>query len=176
MFYPTLYAFIPYARCASSQSGRLLSLDVLLAGMRQVPWVKIIHYGVFGVLMIAASAYFILKPPFVNPMADPGAADAMALVQTHRAQQAPTIRQAIDERVKALADQGRGVRLGEWRVEREAPGIYVVRITVREQITMEWFERNYLWRVDVQNRRVEPLTLPATTVMPRDGDGENEST
>src|SRR5579885_2589915 len=106
--------------------------------MRQLPWVKIIHYGVFGILMIAATAYFIFKPPFVNPLADPGAAEAMALVQTHRAQHAPTIRQAIDERVKMLSEQGRGVRLGEWRVEREAPGIYVVRVTVREQTTVEW--------------------------------------
>jgi len=74
-----------------------------------LPWVKIVHYGVFGLLAIGAIAYVLLRPPFLDPMSDPEAAEAMALVQTHRAQQSPTIRQAISERVKVLSDKGRGV-------------------------------------------------------------------
>jgi len=129
-------------------------------------WVKIIHYAIYALLAIGAIGYMILKPPFVDPMSDPEAAEAMALVQTHRAQQAPTIRQAITDRVKGLSEKGQGVKLQEWRVEREPPYNYLVRVSIREQVTVEWFERNYLWRVDVAKRTITPLTIPASTVMP----------
>ena len=130
------------------------------------PWVKIIHYGVFGLLAVGAVAYVLFRPSFLDPMSDPEAAEAMALVQTHRAQQSPTIRQAISERVKGLSDKGRGVNLREWRVGREPSGTYLVRVSIREEVTVEWFERNYLWRVDVAKRSVIPLTIPASTLMP----------
>lgn len=131
-------------------------------------WVKIIHYAIYALLVVGAIGYIAFKPPFVDPMSDPEAAEAMALVQTHRAQQAPTIRQAITERVKSLSDKGQGVKLQEWRVERESPENYLVRVSIREQVTVEWFERNYLWRVDVAKRIITPLTIPASTLMPTD--------
>jgi hypothetical protein len=129
-------------------------------------WSKLIHYAVVVLLVGGGLAYWMLTPPSVNPLADPLAAEAMALVQTHRAQQSPTIRQAITDRVKGLSDKGQGVNLREWRVEREPSGSYLVRVSIREQITVEWFERNYLWRVDVAKRTVTPLTIPASTLMP----------
>jgi len=129
-------------------------------------WVKIIHYGVFGLLAVGAIAYVLLRPSFLDPMSNPEAAEAMALVQTHRAQQSPTIRQAISDRVKGLSDKGKGVNLREWRVEREPSGTYLVRVSIREQTSVEWFERTYLWRVDVAKRSVIPLTIPASTLMP----------
>ena len=130
------------------------------------PWVKIVHYVVFGLLAVGAVAYVLLRPSFLDPMSDPEAAEAMALVQTHRAQQSPTIRQAISERVKGLSDKGKGVNLREWRVEREPSGTYLVRVSIREQVSVEWFERNYLWRVDIAKRSIIPLTIPASTLMP----------
>lgn len=133
------------------------------------PWVKIIHYVVFGLLAVGAVAYIFLRP--LDPMSNPEAAEAMALVQTHRAQQSPTIRQAISERVKGLSDKGKGVNLREWRVEREPSGTYLVRVSIREQVSVEWFERNYLWRVDVAKRSVIPLTIPASTLMPSEQTG-----
>lgn len=135
------------------------------------PWVKIIHYVVFGLLVVGAVAYIVLRP--LDPMSNPEAAEAMALVQTHRAQQSPTIRQAISERVKGLSDKGKGVNLREWRVEREPSGTYLVRVSIREQVSVEWFERNYLWRVDVAKRSVIPLTIPASTLMPSEQTGHH---
>lgn len=135
------------------------------------PWVKIIHYVVFGLLAVGAVAYIFLRP--LDPMSNPEAAEAMALVQTHRAQQSPTIRQAISERVKGLSDKGKGVNLREWRVEREPSGTYLVRVSIREQVSVEWFERNYLWRVDVAKRSVIPLTIPASTLMPSEQTGHH---
>lgn len=141
------------------------------AETKSLPWVKIVHYVVVGLLAIGAIAYVFFRPSFVDPMSDPQAAEAMALVQTHRAQQSATIRQAIAERVKTLSDQGKGVNLREWRVEREPSGTYLVRVSIREQVTVEWFERNYLWRVDVAKRMVVPLTIPASTLMPSEETG-----
>ena len=131
----------------------------------------ILHYAGAGILLLVGISYWYFKPPSVNPMADPMAAEAMALVQTHRAQRAPTLRQAITDRVQAMAARGQGVRLGEWRVEHQRGDVYLVRIWVREQGTRQWFEQEYIWRVDVPKRSVEPLTMAATDLMPLDVNG-----
>jgi hypothetical protein len=99
-------------------------------------------------------------------MADPRAAEAMALVQTHKARHAPTLRQAMTQRVQGIAARGQGVRLGEWRVERQTDEIYLVKIDVREQGTRQWFEREYVWRVDLNRKAVAPLSMPAEDLMP----------
>jgi hypothetical protein len=125
-----------------------------------------IHYVVLGLCLAGGLAYWALKPPTVNPMADPRAAEAMALVQTHRAQGAPTLRQAMTQRAQAIAARGQGVRLGEWRVEQQRDDIYLVKIDVREQGTKQWFEREYVWRVDLGKRSVIPLSMPAEDLMP----------
>ena len=58
--------------------------------------VKIIHYLVLGVLALGAVYYVWTKPPTINPMLDRRGADALAMVQTHRALGYPTILQAMD--------------------------------------------------------------------------------
>ena len=128
------------------------------------------HVAVVGLLLVAGLAYWILQPPSINPMADSRAAEAMALVQTHRAHHAPTLRQAITDRVQALAKRGQGVRLGEWRVERQG-NLYLVKIFVREREARSWFEREYLWRVDLDARSVVAVTLPASELMAADPEG-----
>ena len=133
---------------------------------RRLPWSKIVHYAVVGMLVIGGGLYWLLKPASVNPLSDPRAAEAMALVQTHRALGAPSIRQAIDQHARWVASRGRGVRVGEWMVEREGPEMYLVRILVREEGSVEWIERSYAWRVDVANRIVRALTIAATGIMP----------
>jgi hypothetical protein len=129
---------------------------------------KVLHYVVAAALVLGGLAYWILKPSHTNPMADRGAAEAMALVQTHRARHAPTLRQAIDERVKKMKDERKGVRPGEWRVELERPETYLVRTIIREEGTRTWFEREYLWRVNLTTRTVEAITMPAEDVMPEE--------
>lgn len=129
-----------------------------------------LHVAVFGLLLVAGLAYWILQPSSINPMADSRAAEAMALVQTHRARHAPTLRQAITDRVQVLAKRGQGVRLGEWRVEREGDR-YLVKIFVREREARSWFEREYLWRVDLDMRSVVAFTQPASELMPADLEG-----
>lgn len=131
--------------------------------------VKWLHYLVVGLLVAGGLAYWLLKPANLNPMADPRAAEAMALVQTHRAHNAPTLRQALADRVQRIAARGQGVKLGEWTVEPQKgqSDTYLVKVFVREEGTREqWFEREYIWRVDLTKRSVVPLSMPAEDLMP----------
>ncbi len=134
---------------------------------------RVIHLAVLALLVAAGLAYWLLKPAGLNPMADARAAEAMALVQTHRAQHAPTLLQAVTEQARSIESQGRGVRLGEWRVERQAEDVYLVRVIIREQGTKQWFEREYLWRADLGKRAIQAVSLPAMDLMPP-GSGETQ--
>ena len=125
-----------------------------------------IHYLVFGLLVVGGIAYWALKPPPMNPVADPQAAQAMALVQTHRAQRAPTILQAVTDHVQAMKAKGQGVRLGAWKVTPQRGDLYQVTIIVREEGTKQWFEREYSWRVSLAKHSVEPVSLLAEGLMP----------
>ncbi len=131
--------------------------------------VKWVHYLVVGLLAVGGLAYWALKPASLNPMADARAAEAMALVHTHRAQNAPTLLQALTDRVQRIAARGQGVKLGEWTVEPQKgqKDAYLVKVFVREEGTrQQWFEREYVWRVDLVKRSVVPLSMPAEDLMP----------
>ena len=127
---------------------------------------KFLHYVIGGILLTGGIAYWALKPPTLNPMADPRAAEALALVQTHRATKAPTILHALTNRVKRMAERGQGVRLGEWKVEKRQDNLYIVRIFIREEGSRQWFERDYVWRVNIVTKSVAPLTVAASNLMP----------
>src|SRR2546423_5868605 len=64
-----------------------------------------------------------MKPPSVNPVADSRAAEALALVQTHRAQGYPTILQAMTEHVRSMSERNQVARLGEWREQELGGGL-----------------------------------------------------
>ena len=138
---------------------------------------KILHYAVPAVLIVAALGYWLLKPPSLNPLTEPQAAEALALVQTHRAVGYPTILQAFNERVRLLRSRDQGVKLGEWRVQkledsrRElGDNRYEVRINLREQGNNQWFEREFIWHVDLATKRVNAASLPADGLMPEGPD------
>lgn len=135
-------------------------------GAERPSWSRLLHYAAALLLVVGGAAYWWVKPPSLNPMADPQAAEAMALVQTHRALDAPTILQAINDRVKRRAERGLGVRLDQWRVKKEGPNTYLVQVIIREEGTNQWYEREYVWRVNLARRSVEPASLPATDLMP----------
>lgn len=129
--------------------------------------VTILHYAVVGILLIGGFAYWYLKPPTLNPVTDPKAAEAMALVQTHQAVDAPTLLQSLANRTKVVEDRGKGVRLGEWQVEHVKDSQYMVRVWLREEGTRQWFEREYVWRVHLDTRQVMPMSNFAIELMPQ---------
>src|ERR1041384_8722006 len=89
--------------------------------------VKFIRYAVLAVLMLGAMYYVWLQPPSMKPIVDSRAAEALALVQTHRALGYPTILEAMTEHVRSMRERNLGTRLGEWRGEEGGGGLYARR-------------------------------------------------
>lgn len=134
---------------------------------------KIVHYSVVAVLALGALYYFWMKPPSLNPMADSRAAEALALVQTHRAQGYPTILQAMTEHVRSMSERNRVARLGEWRVKQVEGDMYEVRVQLRDQgLTGQWFEREFIWHANLSLKKVNAASLPADGITPKEPDAE----
>lgn len=133
---------------------------------------RYLHYGVLTLLVIAGGVWWAIKPATLNPVTDPRAAEALALVQTHRALGAPTLLQALTEHVRMVGQQGRGVRLGEWKVQHLEGDRYMVAVTLREEsTTKQWFERVYQWQADLARKTVTAISMPAESLMPIDESG-----
>jgi len=130
--------------------------------------VKIIHYLVVGVLVLGAAYYVWTKPPTINPMIDRRGADALAMVQTHRALGYPTILQAMTEHVRSMKDRGLNARLGEWRVKQVDGDLYEVRVQLRDKGEKgQWFEREFIWHANLSLKKVNAASLPADGITPK---------
>jgi hypothetical protein len=132
--------------------------------------VKFIRYAVLAVLMLGAMYYVWLQPPSMNPIVDSRAAEALALVQTHRALGYPTILEAMTEHVRSMRERNLGTRLGEWRVKQVEGDLYEIRVQQRDQgVTGQWFEREFIWHADLALKKVNAASLAADGVTPKDG-------
>ncbi|MEO6306951.1 MAG: hypothetical protein ABIO96_00695 [Nitrospiraceae bacterium] len=132
---------------------------------------KIIHYAVVAVLVLGVLYYLWMKPPSLNPIVDSRAAEALALVQTHRAQGHPTILQAMTEHVRSMSERNQVARLGEWRVKQVEGSQYEIRVWLRDQgATGQWFEREFIWHADLALKKVNAASLPADGVTPKEPD------
>jgi hypothetical protein len=122
-----------------------------------------------GIIVLGALYYLYTKPPTLNPVIDKRAAEALALVQTHRAVGYPTILQAMNDHVRAMKDRGQGVRLGEWRVKQVDGDMYEVRIQLRDQsVSGQWFEREFIWHAHLGLKKVNAASLPADGLTPKE--------
>ena len=130
---------------------------------RAIIWLE---WGAAVLLLVGVAAYVVWKP--LDPMADPHAAQALALVQIHPARGAPTIRQAIDAVVKGNRKGDRTPMVGDWTVRADERNGYLVRVVVRlpGDEKHRWVEWEYLWRVRLSPQTVIPLSRPAVDVMP----------
>lgn len=129
---------------------------------------KIIHYAAVAVLLLGVVYYLWMRPPVVSPVLDGRAAEALALVQNHRAQGYPTILQAMTEHVRSMSERNLVSRLGEWRVKQVEGDLYEIRLQVRDQGgTGQWFEREYIWHADLALKKVNAASLPADGVTPK---------
>jgi len=136
--------------------------------------VRILHYAVPAVLILGGLYYLWITPPSLNPMADKRAAEALALVQTHRALGYPTILQAMNEHVRSMKQRGRGVRLGEWRVNQADGDLYEIRVQLRDEGEKgQWFEREFIWHADLASKKVNAASLPADGLTPKTPDLES---
>ena len=140
------------------------------SGPNRAAWVRWLEWGALAALILGVGVYIVWKP--LNPMANPDAAHALALVQTHSARHAGTIRQELDSILQGGRKGARSPSMGEWTVQRnnvtpDRDG-YVVRVELRLPGDQEgrWVEWEYVWLVRLSPRSVVALTRPATEVMP----------
>lgn len=129
-----------------------------------------LEWGAVVLLVGGVAGYLFWKP--LDPMSDPQAARALALVQTHPARSAPSVRQAIDDVMKSNRTADRSPAISDWSVRADAQAgerdSYRVRVVVRlpgEQLN-RWIEWEYLWRVRLSPPAVIPMSRPAVEVMP----------
>ena len=143
------------------------------SALSSLSMVRVIHYAVVAILALGGLYYLWMKPPSLNPMADSRAAEALALVQTHRALGYPTILQAMTEHVRSMSERNRVARLGKWRVQQVEGDLYEVRIQLRDQgATGQWFEREFIWHANLSSKKVNAASLPADGVTPKEPDAE----
>lgn len=126
------------------------------------------HGLALGLLVIGGAIYWFVKPPSLNLLADPASVEALALVQTHRAKQAPTILQGVNEIARSREARGAKTRLGQWMVEKQAEDLYIVKVMFREQGSRNWVEREYTWQVDLKDKKISALSMPAIDLMPEE--------
>ena len=131
--------------------------------------VRVVRFVVVVVLAFGAMYYVWLQPPTVNPIVDSRAAEALALVQNHRAIGYPTILQAMTEHMRSMSERNRVARLGEWRVKQLEGDLYEIRIQLRDQgVTGQWFEREFIWHADLALKKVNAASLVADGITPKD--------
>lgn len=126
------------------------------------------HYAVVAVLVLGGLYYAWTELPAMKSATDGAAAEALALVQSHRALGFPTILEAMNDHVRSMKERGQGVRLGEWRVKHVEGDIYEVRVQLRDQsVRGQWFEREFIWHAHLSRKQVNAASLPADGVTPK---------
>jgi hypothetical protein len=134
---------------------------------RLVVWIE---WGAVVLLVGGVAGYLLWKP--LDPMGDQQAAQALALVQTHPARSAPSIRQAVDIVMKTNHTSDRSPSIGDWTVRRGGQAnerdSYRVRVVVRLPGDQKnrWIEWEYLWLVRLSPPTVIPMSRPAVEIMP----------
>lgn len=122
-----------------------------------------------GILVVLIVAGFVFSRPqggTPDVPDDPEAHEALELVRSHPARNAPTLEDAINTYVATLKAQGTPLHRGEWQVGKERPGVYAVRMLVREKGFNEWIEREFAWRVTLKDKTVRVISLAAIHFMP----------
>ena len=127
---------------------------------------NLIGFGMLGVLIVAG--FMFSRPQVGTPDIpdDPEAHEALELVRSHPARNAPTLEDAINRYVEELKAHGTSLHRGEWQVGKERPGVYAVRMLVREKGSHEWIEREFAWRVTLKDKTVRVISLAAVHFMP----------
>lgn len=129
--------------------------------IRSLTWI-----GILGVLVVVG--FLFSRPQGGTPDIpdDPGAHEALELVRSHPARNDPTLEDAVNRYVEELRARGTSLHRGEWQVGKERDGVYAVRMLVREKGFNEWIEREFAWRVTLQDKTVRVISLAAIHFMP----------
>ena len=134
--------------------------------MGSISFRNLIGVGVLVLLVIGGFVLSKPKPVTSNIPNDPKAHEALQLVQTHPARNAPTLEQAVEQYLRELEAKGTPFHKGEWQVGEEQPGVFAVRILIREKGFNQWIEREFAWRVTLKDKTIRVISLAAIHFMP----------
>jgi hypothetical protein len=122
-----------------------------------------------GLLVLLAIVGFVFSQPKTTtppvPI-DPKAEEALELVRSHPARNVGTLEDAVNLYVQTLEEKGIQYHKGEWQVGEEQPGVYAVRVLVREKGFNEWIQREFAWRVTLKDKTIRVISLAAIHFMP----------
>ena len=124
--------------------------------------------GVSVLVLLVIAGFFYSQPKGVTPNIpdDPKALEALELVRTHPGRNTSTLEEAVNQYVQDLEAKGTPHHKGEWQVGEEQPGVFAVRILVREKGFNEWIEREFAWRVTLKGKTIRVISLAANHFMP----------
>ncbi len=135
--------------------------------MGSISYKNIIVLSVLVLLIIGGFVFSQRKPVTPNILLnDPKAEEALELVRSHPARNAPTLEQAVEQYLQGLEAKGTPFHKGEWQVGKEQPGVYAVRILIREKGFNQWIEREFAWRVMMKDQTIRVISLAAIYFMP----------
>ena len=134
--------------------------------MGSLSYRQLIGLSVLVLLVIVGFIFPHSKPVPPTIPKDLKAEQALALVRAHPARNARTLEEAVNQYVRDLEARGIQHHKGEWQVGEEHPGVYAVRILVREKGFHEWIEREFAWRVTVKGQTIRVISLAAIHFMP----------
>ena len=124
--------------------------------------------GFIVLVVLIAVSFMYSRPEGSTPNIpdDPNAREALQLVQSHPARNAPTLKDAVEQYLRELEAKGTPFHKGEWQVGEEQPGVYAVRILIREKGSNQWIEREFAWRVTLKDQTIRVISLAAIHFMP----------
>ena len=96
---------------------------------------------------------------------DPKAIEALELIKTHMGRKGKTLDQWVNHYIEGLEEAGTPVYVGEWQVGAEGNDSYHVRKLIREKGAREWIQREFAWRVNVQDKSIRVISLAAVQFM-----------
>lgn len=124
--------------------------------------------GLSVLVFLAVGGFFFSQPKSNIPIVpkSPQAVEAMNLVRSHPARNAPTLEDAVDQYARDLEAKGVAHHKGEWQVGEEQPGVFAVRLLIREKGFNEWIQREFAWRVTLKDKGIRVISLAAIHFMP----------
>ncbi len=134
--------------------------------MGSISYKNIIVFSVLVILIIGGFVFSQRKLETPNIPHDSKAGEALELVQSHPARNAPTLQDAVERYLRELEAKGTPFHKGEWQVGKEQPGVYAVRILIREKGFNQWIEREFAWRVMMKDQTIRVISLAAIHFMP----------
>jgi len=127
---------------------------------------KTLGFLVLGFVVLVSFLYSKPQGEIPDIPDDPKAHEALELVQSHPGRNALNLEESVNQYVRDLESRGTPYHKGEWQVGEEQPGVYAVRILVREKGFNEWIEREFAWRVTLKDKTIRVISLAAIHFMP----------